>query len=48
MVRKGILPNNLRKLINLSISEARLTPGSIAKILLKGTAYKRFNKKEYF
>jgi len=47
-VKKGIPPNNLRKLINLNISETRLTPSSIANILLKNTAYKGFNKKKYF
>jgi len=47
-VKKGIPPNNLHKLINLGISGARLTLGSIVKILLKGIIYKGFNKKEYF
>ena len=48
IVKRGIPPNNLRKLINLGISEAYLTPSFITKILLKGTVYKRFNKKKYF
>jgi len=47
-VKKGIPLNNLRKLINLGISKARLTPGFIAKTLLKGIIYKGFNKRKYF
>ena len=47
-VKKSILPNNLRKLINLGISETCLTPSFIAKILLENTVYKGFNKKKYF
>jgi len=47
-VKKSIPPNNLRKSMNLSISEACLTLGFIAKILLKGTVYKGFNKRKYF
>ena len=47
-VKKGIPPNNLRKLINLDISKACLTLGFIAKILLKSIVYKGFNKRKYF
>ena len=47
-VKKGIPPNNLRKSINLGISEACLTLGFIIKILLESIIYKRFNKNFFF